>query len=484
MQTTTLDALPIEFQQFNETVHSLSRLLMQRRLFPSSHPSVEKALSEAFLRVEILLQRKKDITFRFTRGFVHYLNFRIDIVNVDDRAVHLFRETLGKLSIGEIDFKKGMTKDELTSFIEFLEGASRQERNIQPASAWLQIRNIGIRNSMNEAQTDLGTDEEALGAKPKREHALSKAKGGREDSKVGRLVSSVLQRLEKIESLEGKMAGQRILGLIEMAGENASIVLLLKSLQQYDDYTFVHSVNVAVVSTAIAAQLGWEEQEINAISMAALLHDIGKIYVPRRIIHKTGRLSPIEWQLMKKHPVDGERILREESVCNMHRRVAYEHHMRYDFKGYPNSKEDYQQLMASQIVRIADSYDALTTRRPYRKQLGPYQAIRVMDKSRGHEFHPHLLNIFLSVLGNIPIGSILKLDTGEIVLVVDISKKFGELPRVRILMDAKDNKVNEEIILDLNEKNPVSNKYKRRIIGIADDAIRNIDVGKYLVNHK
>ncbi|MFA4948391.1 MAG: HD domain-containing phosphohydrolase, partial [Candidatus Krumholzibacteriia bacterium] len=215
---------------------------------------------------------------------------------------------------------------------------------------------------------------------------------------------------------------------------------------------------------------------------AALLHDIGKLYVPCAIIHKTERLTPSEWQMMKRHPVDGERILREERFDLVSRRVAFEHHMRHDLTGYPAPKEGFEVHKASEIVRIADSYDALTTKRPYRRQINPYQAVKLMEKGSGSEFRKDYLLAFMRVLGNIPIGSMLRLTTGETALVIGMNAGSGDLPRVRVLTDASGREVSGEIIIDLNELDPATNRPKRQIASILDQAVRDVDIGQYITS--
>lgn len=321
--------------------------------------------------------------------------------------------------------------------------------------------------------------------KPPEEKAIERrfvkrANTVRRESAMYRIVEGVLQNLEKIASAQGRQASNKILELVENESQNASSILLLNSLRSFDDYTFSHSVNVAVIAAAIAKQSNCSEKEIDEITHAGLMHDIGKVYVPRDIIHKTGKLTPREWQYMKMHPIDGEKILREEGVGETARRVAYEHHMRYDFRGYPVVKDGYRMLEASHIVRIADSYDALTTKRPYRKQISPYEAIKLMVTLRGKEFHPHYLDIFLYTLGNIPIGSILRLTTGEMVLVVDVDNKRGDLPRVRLLKNAEGREVKEEIIYDLNVMEAKLGGERSIIADIIDNPVRDVDVGKYI----
>lgn len=489
MAKTLVDALPVEYQKFKETVGNIANLLFQSRLFPKEHPSVEKATSDAFVHLDTLLQQKNSVIFKFMDGFICHLNFQINLHDTNKRAVSLFRETCNRLSIGEIEFFSGVRKEELIAFASILASVGKKERSGDIALSWSVIEHIKIRHhsgidqfKTQSAPSSRDTNRQETVSKQLMPVAQEKD-AVKADSKMGEIVSGVLEHMEKISSQEGRRAGRRIIEIVETEGRNASSILLLNSLRNYDEYTFQHSVNVAVISTAISRYLGYDDDSQGGVGLAALMHDIGKFYVPKQIIHKTGQLTPSEWQVMKKHPSDGERILREEGVNRLSRLVAYEHHMRFDLHGYPLPKdEDYELVEVSHIIRIADSYDALTTKRPYRRQISPYEAIKLMSSSRGSEFHPGLFDIFLHVLGNIPIGSVLKLTTGETVLVVDINESQGNLPRVRVLEDASGMKVEEKVIIDLNDLQDMQKSGARIIAGIVDQQFRDVDIGNYLVD--
>ncbi|UCF04879.1 MAG: HD domain-containing protein, partial [bacterium] len=409
MEQALLEALPIEFQRFKEVTTSLANMLFKRRLFPPSYPLVEKALGEAYSHLNVILHRKNSVKFKITNTFINYFNFQIKLNESKDREINLFRETCNRLAIGELEFFHGITKDELGALADILVGSISDDKSIDVAGAWMMIEHVKIRHrtgieSNGEDQKRRVASQQRdsrktvkktvqVGVEKTKEKTLAVYKA---KSKMGEIVSGVLDRMEKIQSNAGRKAGKKILELIEMEGGNASTILLLSSLRNYDEYTFLHSVNVAVITTAMSKFFGYPEETINRIGIAALMHDIGKLYVSHEIIHKTGQLTPLEWQVMKRHPIDGERILREERVDDLSRLVAYEHHMRYDLKGYPIPKEeDYILKDASHLVRIADSYDALTTKRAYRRQIGPYEAIKLMSRSSGTEFHPGLFDSFL-----------------------------------------------------------------------------------------
>lgn len=480
MMQDVLEALPHEFQQFREVVFSLARLVLQSRLFPPRHPSIERPLGETFMHLDAALQRKSSVKLLFAGGVIHWLNFELDLTEGCDKAMHLFREILVRQSIGEIEFMKGVTKDDLAFFATIL--ASGGSRKPDLAALGAHMQNIRVRHGITPQEPRPESAREAAERKGAAVGRVKSAKSIDGESKMGKVVQGVLEKLEKIQSREGTKAGATILEVIEREGGNTATILLLNSLKEYDDYTFTHSVNVAVISAAIAKSLAFTEEFVDTIAHAALLHDIGKLYVKRDIIHKCGRLTPAEWQAVKRHPVDGERILREERLDLVSRRVAYEHHMRHDLTGYPTPKGGFEVHKASEIVRIADSYDALTTKRPYRKQINPYDAIKLMVKGSGSEFQKDYFDAFLRVLGNVPIGSVLKLNSGETVLVVDIIEGNGELPRVRVLTDASGKPVDDEIIIDLNERDPATNKPKRQIVLIVDQAVRDVEIGQYIVD--
>jgi hypothetical protein len=156
--------------------------------------------------------------------------------------------------------------------------------------------------------------------------------------------------------------------------------------------------------------------------------------------------------------------------------------MRHDLSGYPSPKAGFEVHKASEIVRIADSYDALTTRRPYRRQISPYEAVKLMAAGSGSEFHPDYFSAFLRALGNVPIGSVLKLDTGETVLVVDIIGGSEDLPRVRVLADASGKTVHGDVIFDLNERDPATNEPRRRVVSVVDQPVRDVEIGQYIAD--
>ena len=479
MTSPIAESLPAELNRFTDVVEKMGKLLMQLKIYPSGHPSVENYLETTFDSLNEILSNKRSLVLRVVKDSLCYLNYAFNLDEKNRRNHNFFIKALGLMSVGEIEIEKEFEKAELLSFMEIIASVLKGDRKFDLSGAWSRIDHIKIRHLSHEKNRNDMLPVKAE-RKPPFNDLVETCQTKRKKCSICGVIDNVLKKLEKIQSADGIKAGRLILEMVGNENENNSIILLLKSLITYDDYTFSHSVNVSVISAATARYIGFTEDEAGQIGLAALMHDIGKLYIPKEILLKGGRLSPTEWQMIKRHPVDGAKILREEGVDEMTCAVAYQHHMRHDLTGYPRYRGE-KILQASEIVRIADTYDALTTKRVYRKQISPYEAIKVMWWTRKTEFHPEYFDDFLHMMGNIPIGSILKLESGERVIVVDINRNSGALPRVRVIQDKDGREPEKDLILDLNEVDPVTRKLRYRVKGVIDDPVRNIEIGKYLV---
>jgi putative nucleotidyltransferase with HDIG domain len=167
-------------------------------------------------------------------------------------------------------------------------------------------------------------------------------------------------------------------------------------IKDHDEYTFVHTVNVGILSAALAEAVGMNANQVCDITFAALLHDVGKQHTPPQILSKPGKLTDEERKQMERHTVDGAIILLERpNVPDFAPIVAFEHHANLDGTGYPNLGRGRRPHLASQIVHIADIFDALRTNRPYRAAISVEKVKQILSNGAGTSFDGVLLDVFL-----------------------------------------------------------------------------------------
>jgi putative two-component system response regulator len=183
-----------------------------------------------------------------------------------------------------------------------------------------------------------------------------------------------------------------------MHGDQQMILPLLQ-LKQFDQYTTTHSLNVAVLSMALAEFLGMGPADVRALGVAGLLHDLGKVRIPIEVLTKAGKLTPDERVLMNRHPVEGARIILEsEEELELAAVVAYEHHIMLNGLGYPQLRFRRRCHEASNLVHVCDVYDALRTTRPYRGAWPVERVLPYLEGRAGLEFDPSYVSSFITMM--------------------------------------------------------------------------------------
>lgn len=309
------------------------------------------------------------------------------------------------------------------------------------------------------------------------------------DSEVRSLVAEITLAIDNISgdvredtNAVASPGGSGLVELVDQLGHNAEIALILSSLRRHDEYTYDHSINVGLLSICLARHLGWRGRDLHEFGVAALIHDVGKLYTPLEILNKPGRLTPQEWIVMKRHPKDGHDILQEAAVgSRMAPAIALEHHTAPDGTGYPPLPYSHERMHpGSKIVKIADVYDAFTTIRPYRSQSRPQEVLKMLRKQAGTHFHGEFVEAFCELMGVYPIGSTLKLRSGKIGLVVDVHAEEPERPLVRVLRGANGRRAPRLELVDLRSTDAASGHYLDSVEETIDPVIRNIPIGRYI----
>lgn len=215
---------------------------------------------------------------------------------------------------------------------------------------------------------------------------------------------------------------------------NRNLMINMIDLKAFDNYTYAHSVNVAVLSIVLGLAAGLNRDALNRLGMAALLHDIGKVFVPLELLNKRTPLKPEEHAVLMSHAERGfEYVKSHYPEIPVSTYIAIlEHHERYDGSGYPMAKPGARTTQFGAILAIADVYDAMTSDRPYRKALPPSEAVEYFMASGGSLFHPELLGLFLRKVAPYPVGTCVRLSNGWIGLVLENYESFSLRPLIRV----------------------------------------------------
>jgi putative nucleotidyltransferase with HDIG domain len=207
---------------------------------------------------------------------------------------------------------------------------------------------------------------------------------------------------------------------------------------RHGDYTFTHMVNVAVLTLAQAIALGIDGPLLRAFGVAALMHDIGKVRTPAEILHKPERLTAAEFAVMKRHVIDGAAILRRTpGFSALAPVVAFEHHLKQDLSGYPEDVGSRRLNVCTLMVTIADVFDALRSHRPYRQGLATSRIRAIMSEQDNPAFNRPLLVHFVTLMGLFPVGSVVRLKSGELAVVTAERLDDPLRPEVRLVADAE-----------------------------------------------
>jgi len=244
-------------------------------------------------------------------------------------------------------------------------------------------------------------------------------------------------------------------------------LLTLTTIKQFDDHLFTHSANVAILAVALGQRAGLSKTQLGELCLAAFLHDLGKIAIPRDILDKPGSLDARERQEMDQHPIHSVHILLNQGHLSQSTLRAiiggFEHHLNFDLTGYPVLTQKSRISLFGRIITIADRFDALTTPRSYRKSnFSPYDGIRHLLSASGTEFDPVLVKLFVGVMGLYPPGTVVGLDDGTLALVAQPPAPESPVnrPQVRVLRGSMEGRT-----LDLAERNE-DGTYPRQVIAV------------------
>lgn len=346
------------------------------RLYGADHPLSKRALAELWECLESTWSRTPALEIRLEGNEVQIQGEALGFGLGSGEGLH--RRLHGR-GIGRLRLTKGLSRSDLEAFCADL-GRSDDAP-------------IRARPGLELGAARIPTEPPRLSMEVARIRSTSGEREGPVSDEARELAGLALRVREHYE-VRVQDYRQIALSLVSHLTTQGNLFLNLAEIRDHNLFTYLHTTNVALLTMSLSARLGLGSREVFDLGVAALLHDLGKSFVPSEILDKPGRLSEEEWRLVRQHPEAGARLLMEQAqVHHLAVVVAHEHHMRYDGDGgYPRAP--YRPSHHSQLVALADAFDAIFGGRSYHRRYDVVDALEIIRSQRGRAYHPELVDVF------------------------------------------------------------------------------------------
>jgi HD-GYP domain-containing protein (c-di-GMP phosphodiesterase class II) len=483
-----------------QLVTQLNVLIKTSRIYERTNAALDKPVETMLTLIKTMAQ-DQPVTLRLQNDFLFLGDSHLK-VNAQQMAVATsIIDALNAWKIGGITFSLTAESKDLREFAALFVGLDPENKALEDLQKeitargiagieleeqrQLQLRkNFGTTRNTSPGTTDNKSPEGTGSTDPKAQRKMN-AKNGY--ARVAGSVGALTQSSREGGTASFKQAKRAIQNIIDLMVDDEAAVLGLTTLRCHDQYTHNHSVNVSLLSIALANRVGYPKVELADLGLAALFHDMGKSTIPMEVLNKPGEFTDDDWVAMRNHPTEGVLSLSKmRGITNLPGRMAaasFEHHMNLDFSGYPNLTVPWTISLTGRILTIADCYDAMTSSRVYRREpMSPSKVLNMMLSKSGKSFDTVLLKLFVNCVGIVPIGSLVMLETNELAVVLKpaTDKANAERPFVRVITDPQGNSVEHGREIDLTEKDEVGD-FRDSIIRLIDNTEYKFDTSRYFV---
>ncbi|MDD5120465.1 MAG: HD domain-containing protein [Candidatus Omnitrophica bacterium] len=411
------------FSKVETAFQSLLNCLQSVKMYGPAHPMFEKSLDNAYIVFsDALVDRQEIVVGIIGEELAFEKEILFDLGKLLRPAILYLKER----NIERLAFYRGLNKEELRLFMDFI-ARPKEDFKTDPQDAFslVQVEHISV------GKLKINDNKETKGS-------LSSGQIDLYDSsakKIDQALNGVLNA-EKIDHLALRFSLSNIL---ENLSTQRYELLKLATMKRYDMETYMHMLNVAIFSMFFSSRLGFDKTNVLNIGMAAIFHDIGKLFISRKLLHKAGKLTEQEFSRIKSHTFLGAEIMLKyvDTMGILPVVTSFEHHLKYDSSGYPRLPLLKKQHIASEIVSICDVYDALSQRRGYKQDYSPDVVYNIMNKEKGSSFDQGLLDKFFRYMGLWPVGSVVELSDGSIALVTGQNESDIQRPIVEIVAPAE-----------------------------------------------
>jgi HD-GYP domain-containing protein (c-di-GMP phosphodiesterase class II) len=439
-----------------QALRALSGAIGQRRIYPPQHPVAGRALATAMLHLERLLEAAEE--WRLAIVGTRLLAGGEPLDERDETVAGILEEMRAR-GIDTIVFRRGLGVEDLRRFVSLMlldpkafAGGGLPERLAQEGIRTIEAGRLTLDDPAEQARERVIADESGRELTDAYDGAL-------------RFIEDAILGFRDGRRLSLAEAEAFVHSMIEQIQRDRSPALILTTLKSHHAYTFTHIINVCILTMAQVEALGADPATLRDFGLASMMHDIGKSLLPADILGKAGKLTPDEFRLVQRHPQDGVHILGDTAgVPDLALIVAFEHHMRYNNAGYPRLRLGRQLHPCSLMTNLADTYDAMRSRRAYQQEYPPEKVAALIAERAGADFHPGLAKAFLQLMGAYPPGTRVRLDTGEEGVVVRTNPAHPHRPIVRILKDGSGALVRRLEVVDLMEREQVGSRFARNVL--------------------
>lgn len=456
-------------------LHSAVRAI---RLYPVENQAVQKAISELSLAAGRVRHLHDGCELRRIADYLFVNDMRLRLTLDNYAAVAYVLGLLREAGVGGVSISATTESRDWIVLLAFLQSPPidvPEEERLGQLEARLAQSSVTC-FALSAPADDQGTGDEELDQKERARQtyvrSLDVTREIMTSARIGR--SPGLKRVKRA-----------VQGIVDAILTDASSMLGLTTLRDFDEYTFVHSVNVCILSVALGRRLGLSKVQLLDLGLAALVHDIGKSRVPLELLNKRGQLDDDERLVLQTHPWQGVLALfgLPAGTGRPWRSMitAYEHHMRIDLSGYPKPLRARRLSLFSKIISVADGFDAATTTRVYQDSpWSPADVLRGMRDNARLGLDPVIVKAFINLTGIYPVGTLAVLDTFELALVLGASADPTALSRpiVRLLSDALGNRLTDVVLCDLTAVD-TNGQHQRTIIRTEDPERYGIRIGDY-----
>jgi HD-GYP domain-containing protein (c-di-GMP phosphodiesterase class II) len=439
------------------------------RLYDMNNRAAQRALGDLNDAIRALLDAEGRASLRVSGDLLLINDQRIGVDAQHYGPFEYMVEEFKKRYVETVGFEAGVSAAELGIFLKTFYAVDAVENAYEILRAEMEAASIsGI------TTTVLTETEQTL------KEISHDTRNIREDSnrvyfRTVALMGDILRTIEEKHILQVRKAKRLTQQMVDIIQMDESMLLGLTSIKNFDTYTFIHSVNVCILSMLIGDRLRLDKADIARLGVSALFHDIGKTYIPSTILNSSGPLNEREWELMKYHTFFGVKELSRmnslrEAIDPMY--VALQHHIHVSNNGYPQRPGGWKLRLFTRIVTVADYFDAMTAYRTYQREpITPDKALRFILEKSGDIFDPFISKVFIQAMGLYPIGTIVELDTGEIAVVVrqNSDPRFLHRPVVERI-DTSGNSSPEREFIDLAEQSSGEYLFKRSVVRTYHDS--------------